>query len=79
MKTDISIPDDVFDAAERTAKALGWSRSQLYTTAISDFIARHSGEVTQRLNAVHCGGSSSRLDDELAAMQAQSQTTDDRW
>lgn len=38
MKTAISIPDDVFERAERTAARLGWSRSQLYTRAVAAFL-----------------------------------------
>ena len=34
MKTAISIPDDVFRRAERFAKKMRLSRSQLYTKAI---------------------------------------------
>ncbi|MGL5810031.1 MAG: hypothetical protein ACRCYQ_08810 [Nocardioides sp.] len=38
MKTAISIPDDVFAEADLAATRLGWSRSQLYTRAISEFL-----------------------------------------
>jgi predicted transcriptional regulator len=38
MKTAISIPDEVFRRAERAAKRLGISRSELYTKAITDFL-----------------------------------------
>jgi metal-responsive CopG/Arc/MetJ family transcriptional regulator len=34
VRTVISIPDDVFRAAERVAKRLGISRSELYTRAL---------------------------------------------
>jgi antitoxin MazE6 len=34
MKTAISIPDDVFEQAERYAKRLGVSRSELYARAV---------------------------------------------
>ena len=57
MKTASSIRDEIFAAAERTAKALGMSRSELYTRAVDEFVARHSGEqVTDRLNAVYEDG-----------------------
>lgn len=41
MKTAISIPDDVFKDAERLARRLGHSRSQLYSRALREFVARH--------------------------------------
>lgn len=34
MKTAVSIPDDVFKQAERYAKKLGVSRSELYARAV---------------------------------------------
>jgi metal-responsive CopG/Arc/MetJ family transcriptional regulator len=54
MKTTISVPDDVFDAAERVAGRLGMSRSQLYSTAVRQFVDAHRSErVTERLNEVY--------------------------
>ena len=38
MKTAISIPDDVFRAAERAAKRLGMSRSELFSRAAVEFL-----------------------------------------
>lgn len=38
MKTAVSVPDEVFRAAESAARRLGISRSQLYTRAIQDFL-----------------------------------------
>lgn len=53
MKTAISIPDDVFEDAERLARRLGHSRSQLYSRALREFVARHEPElVTAALDAV---------------------------
>jgi metal-responsive CopG/Arc/MetJ family transcriptional regulator len=40
MKTAISIPDDVFAEAERLARRLKKSRSELYSRAIREYIAR---------------------------------------
>jgi len=54
MKTAISIPDEVFVAAEGLAERLGVSRSQLYSSAVAQFIATHRSKgVTARLNAVY--------------------------
>jgi len=54
MKTAISIPDEVFVAAEGLAERLGVSRSQLYSSAVAQFIAANRSKgVTARLNAVY--------------------------
>lgn len=42
MKTAISIPDDVFASADELARALNQSRSQLYSRAVREYVARHS-------------------------------------
>lgn len=53
MKTAVSIPDDVFLAAERHARRARKSRSQLYSEAISEYLARHApDEVTEAMNRV---------------------------
>ena len=53
MKTAISVPDDVFAAAERLAKRLKKSRSQLYSRALREFVARHADDhVTGTLDEV---------------------------
>jgi hypothetical protein len=39
MKTAISIPDSVFRRAERYARKLGLSRSQLFTRALEAYLA----------------------------------------
>ena len=54
MKTAISIPDEVFEQAERLAKIRGWSRSELYANAVSTFInnERFLG-VREKLDAVY--------------------------
>jgi metal-responsive CopG/Arc/MetJ family transcriptional regulator len=53
MKTAVSIPNDVFLEAERLAKRLNASRSQLYARALAEFLARHDDDhVTAAMNAV---------------------------
>ena len=54
MKTAISIPDDVFAEAERLARRLKKSRSELYSHALREYIARHGPDyVTEALDRVH--------------------------
>ena len=53
MKTAISVPDEVFAQAELAAKQLSLSRSELYSRALSEYLARHTdSEVTAAINAV---------------------------
>lgn len=53
MKTAISLPDDLFYAAERQAERAKKSRSQLYAEALSEYLAHHSpDEVTDAMNQV---------------------------
>lgn len=42
MKTAISLPDEVFEQAERLASRLKVSRSELYAKALQDFVRKHS-------------------------------------
>lgn len=59
MKTAISIPDSVFEAAEKFANRVGVSRSQLYTKAVKEFLKEHQSEsVTKKLNEVYSEESS---------------------
>jgi metal-responsive CopG/Arc/MetJ family transcriptional regulator len=51
MKTAISIPDDVFAEAEKLARRLKKSRSELYSRALREYVARHGPEyVTETLD-----------------------------
>jgi len=57
MKTAISIPDSIFQAAERFAKQLGISRSELFQRAVKAFLQDHrQDEVTEVLNKVYGQG-----------------------
>lgn len=72
MKTAISIPDPIFEAAESLASNLGMSRSELFTKAVTDFIEQQKYKnVTAQLNAVYANEPSA-LDDEIAKMQYSS-------
>lgn len=54
MKTAISVPDDVFKSADELAQELGISRSELYATAVAEYLAKHRAEdVTAKLNEVY--------------------------
>ncbi len=79
MKTAISIPDAEFEAAEKLAKRLGMTRSELYRKAIADFLARHAeNRVTEKLNETYSEEPDSKLDTALQWMQAKS-IPEERW
>jgi predicted transcriptional regulator len=44
MKTAVSVPNEVFARAERLAKRLKVSRSELYSRALIEYVTRHSPE-----------------------------------
>ncbi len=51
MKTAVSVPDDVFQRAERLARRSGRSRSDVYSAALREYVARHEiDEVTDALD-----------------------------
>jgi hypothetical protein len=76
MKTAVSIPGPVFQAAERLAKRLGIPRSRLYSCAIELYVAQaQERDVTALLNEVY-GGETARLDPTLSALQSASITRD---
>lgn len=53
MKTAISVPDEIFEKGEATAKRLKISRSELYSRALQAFIDSHSPDrVTSAWDAV---------------------------
>ncbi len=53
MKTDISIPNPIFRAAEDLAKKMGISLSELYLTALTTYVMEHQKEnITDVLNRV---------------------------
>ena len=53
MKTAISIPDEVFERAERFARHARRSRSEVYSAAVREYVARHAPEdVTDAMNRV---------------------------
>jgi metal-responsive CopG/Arc/MetJ family transcriptional regulator len=45
MKTAISLPDSIFEAAEKLAKRFGISRSQLYANAVTEYLRDHQKDV----------------------------------
>jgi hypothetical protein len=80
MKTAISIPDPLFEEAERLAKARGWSRSELYANAVTAYVnsERFAG-VREKLDSVYGNNQEdSAMDPLLADAQARS-LTKEKW
>jgi len=51
MKTAVSVPDEVYEGAERLARQTKKSRSQLFSDALKEYLARHApDEVTEAMN-----------------------------
>lgn len=72
MKTAISLPDDLFSAAAALADRLGVSRSELYATALAEFVAKHNeNQITARLDQLYAT-EPSRLDEPFRRAQRES-------
>jgi len=53
MKTAVSIPDEVFEQAERLARRARKSRSQVFSSALREYVARHApDEVTEAMDKI---------------------------
>lgn len=80
MKTAVSIPDRVFESAEKLAARLGVSRSQLYARALASLVEKHREDlITSRLNEIYEGeGESSSLERDVSNLQVRSLTRD-KW
>jgi metal-responsive CopG/Arc/MetJ family transcriptional regulator len=67
MKTAISIPDRIFQDAERLAERLKKSRSQMYSEAIAEYVIHHEPDsITEQINNV-CAEVDTRPDPFVAA------------
>jgi metal-responsive CopG/Arc/MetJ family transcriptional regulator len=72
VKTAISLPEDLFRRAEVAARKLKMSRSQLYATAIAEFIERRqAAKITQRLNEIY-SAEPAKIDPAVSSAQSKS-------
>ncbi len=80
MKTAISIPDVVFEAAEQLAERIGMSRSELYSTAVAEYMARHrAAGVRERLDAAYeLADETARLARVMSIVQTES-VPEENW
>jgi metal-responsive CopG/Arc/MetJ family transcriptional regulator len=80
MKTAVSVPDDIFQQAERLARSAGRSRSEVYSAALRDYIARHSpDQVTETLDRVIAGLGSDASPDPFVAATARGTLESSEW
>jgi metal-responsive CopG/Arc/MetJ family transcriptional regulator len=78
MKLSISIPDDLFESAQRLARRTEKSRNRLFMDALKEYVARHtSDKVTEKMNRAltEVGGS----DDPFVSTAAQRILELDEW
>jgi metal-responsive CopG/Arc/MetJ family transcriptional regulator len=51
MKIAVSVPDDVFEEAEELARRTKRSRSEVYSRALAEYVARHAPDrVTEAMD-----------------------------
>lgn len=51
MKTAVSIPDDIFEGAERLARRTNRSRSRVFSDALREYLTRHAPDkITETMN-----------------------------
>lgn len=75
MKIAISVPDDLFRKAEAAARRFRLSRSELYSTAIAQFLKIHSDSaVTERLNEIYARDAA-KLDEKWLRVQLKTLET----
>ena len=79
MKTAISIPDKLFEAADDLAARLGISRSQLYQRAVEHFLKSQGHDVIREsLDEIYSvEGAGDRLDPAVEFLQTVSIEKDD--
>lgn len=82
MKTAISLPDQLFEEAEETARYLGLPRSRLVAKALEEFIQNHNRDrITAQLNKVY-GEENPNIDDQIGKIGVSAireLTKNDTW
>jgi metal-responsive CopG/Arc/MetJ family transcriptional regulator len=79
MKIAVSIPEDVFKGAERLAMRSKKSRSQLYSKAVREYVARHSpDEVAEAMTRV-CDDLGDELSNPFVTGAAQRILASSEW
>jgi len=80
VKTAISIREDLFAEAERLAKELGVSRSQVFAMALEEFIAqRQNRQLLDALNSAYADEPTEEERALLRAMRRIQREVADEW
>jgi len=78
MKTEVSVPNPIHEAAQRLANELGMSLSEFYVAALAAYVATYqNGDITRRLDEVYAKEDSG-LDPGLVAIQVAS-IGEEKW
>ena len=69
MKSEITIPNSIYQAAEKLAKELGISLSELYVAALTAYLSEHKKKnIAEKTDAVYVTEPSS-IEPEMVEMQ----------
>jgi metal-responsive CopG/Arc/MetJ family transcriptional regulator len=82
MKTAISLPDTLYEDAEKTAKSMGIPRSQLFAKALEEFINHHKTEsITEKYNEIYSQIDSKDLSqiESINLLNLRELTKNDTW
>ena len=82
MKTAVSIPDEVFEGAERLARRTNRSRSRLFSDALKEYLARHTPDkVTEAMNQalVQIGEEAGKENDSFVSSAARTALERTEW
>ncbi len=79
MKTAISLPDNLFKAADKAARRLGISRSELYQRAIERYLQQQGGDVVREALDNVYGKASNRDIDPLITAAGEQLLKDENW
>ena len=79
MKTAVSIPDEVFEKVERLARRARRSRSEVFSAALVEYVARHApDEVTAAMDRV-CAEVNKQSDTLVAAASRRVLENAEQW
>jgi metal-responsive CopG/Arc/MetJ family transcriptional regulator len=82
MKTAVSIPNDLFDGAERLARRTHRSRSRVFSDALREYLARHAPDkVTESMDhaLTEIGAQVAERDDEFVSSAARRILEQTEW
>jgi metal-responsive CopG/Arc/MetJ family transcriptional regulator len=84
MKTAVSIPNDLFDVAERLARRSRKSRSRLFSDALREYVARRSPDkiteaMDEALAEIQANGNNEESNDPFVAAASRRRLEQSEW